>query len=61
MMIVCKKSSKSGKTYLVLVYNGIYVSFDRLTIERVAMTNGVSNIELSELDVDDVIKIKEVI
>lgn len=60
MSIVCKKSSKSGKSYLVLVFNGIYVSFDRFTIERVAMTNGISNVDLSEMNVGDIINLKEV-
>lgn len=58
MYIICKKSTKTGKSYLVLVVNDIYVSFDRLVIERVAMTNGISNIELSELNVDERIQIK---
>ena len=58
MYIICKKSAKSGKSYLVLVVNDIYVSFDRLVIERVAMTNGISNIELCELNIDESIQIK---
>lgn len=47
--IACKKSKTSDCTYLVLVIDGVFVSFDRLTVEKVAMANGISNIELREL------------
>ena len=54
--IICKKSEK-GNRYLVLSINGVYVTFDSRIIEKVAMTVGISNIDLSKLGVDDVIKI----
>lgn len=60
MYIECKKSKKSEATYLVLVINGIFVSFDRSVIERVAMTNGISNIDLNHLGDGQKIKIEEV-
>lgn len=58
MYIICKKSKKSEKTYLVLVVNDVYVSFDRAVIEKVALTVGVSNLDLQRLMVDEHIIIK---
>ena len=61
MIKICKKhSSKSDKDYYVLVVNGVYVSFDVAIIEKVAMTNEVSNIDLKYMQVGEEIYIKEV-
>lgn len=55
--IICKKSKKSENLYLVLVVNDVYVTFERPTIEKVAMSVGISNIELAEMHDGDEIKI----
>lgn len=57
MYIVCKKSKKSESLYVVLVINGVYVSFDRSVIEKLAMTNGISNVDISLLQEDEYIEI----
>lgn len=54
--IICKESQKGNK-YLVLSINGVYVTFDSRSIEKVAMTVGISNIDLAKLNVDECIKI----
>ena len=59
MIEICCKLSKKGSKYLVLVINGVYAFVDTYTIEKIALTNGVSNIDLARLDVDDKIIIKE--
>lgn len=58
--ILCKKSKKSDSLYLVLVVNGVFVSFDRSVIEKVAMTKGISNIDLQAMQIDDSIEIDSI-
>ena len=52
------KISKKGNKFLVLTYNGIYITFDMRVIEKIAMENDVSNIDLYHLDEGENIIIK---
>lgn len=56
MCIICKVSKKGNK-YVALSINDVIVTFDINTIERVALTFGISNIEINNLNVDDIIKL----
>ena len=56
MKIYCK-TSKKGNLYWCLMFGEVYVSFDRLIIERVALSVGYSLSDIYSMTDGDVLEV----